>query len=219
MMFIQCRMNVSEMSWHRSHCRCSFMAITCQISLTLMQRHEAYTTWPLCWCNINAMLNKRHAPAAKLNQVSIVCLLPRFYLLTVWFPFEFVLSLQKPLPVHCPFVSLNIYVFVHMKLQKEAKLSSIIGSTSMTLGQQYHTLKGLDVGKCHTKFQLSSPEGMKVISCKRNADVNLHLNLPGYQRDIRTYAHRTYGRNITAKCYMPRSCQGRQRHKKKKKKQ
>ena len=47
----------------------------------------------------------------------------------------------------------------------------------MTLGQWYHTLKGLDVGKCHTKFQLSSPEDIKVISCKRNADVNLHLNL------------------------------------------
>ena len=47
----------------------------------------------------------------------------------------------------------------------------------MTLGQRYHTLKGLDVGKCHTKFQLSSPEDIKVISCKRNADVNLHLNL------------------------------------------
>ena len=47
----------------------------------------------------------------------------------------------------------------------------------MTLGQRYHTLKGLYVGKCHTKFQLSSPEGIKVISCKRNADVNLHLNL------------------------------------------
>ena len=41
----------------------------------------------------------------------------------------------------------------------------------------YHTLKGLDVGKCHTKFQLSNPEGIKVISCKRNADINLHLNL------------------------------------------
>ena len=51
----------------------------------------------------------------------------------------------------------------------------------MTLGQRYHTLKGLDVGKCHTKFQLSSPDGIKVISCKRNADINadinLHLNL------------------------------------------
>ena len=45
------------------------------------------------------------------------------------------------------------------------------------LGQRYHTLKGLDVGKCHTKFQLSSPESIKVISCKRNAVVNLHLNL------------------------------------------
>ena len=40
-----------------------------------------------------------------------------------------------------------------------------------------HTLKGPDVGKCHTKFQLSSLEGIKVISCKRNVDVNLHLNL------------------------------------------
>ena len=47
----------------------------------------------------------------------------------------------------------------------------------MTVGQRYHTLKGLDVGKCHTKIQLSSPEGIKVISYKRNADVNLHLNL------------------------------------------
>ena len=46
-----------------------------------------------------------------------------------------------------------------------------------TLGQRYHILKALVVGKCHTKFQLSSPEGIKVISCKRNADVNLHLNL------------------------------------------
>ena len=44
-------------------------------------------------------------------------------------------------------------------------------------GAPVYTLKGLDVGKCHTKFQLSSPEGIKVISCKRNADVNLHLNL------------------------------------------
>ena len=42
---------------------------------------------------------------------------------------------------------------------------------------QDHTLKGLNAGKCHIKFQLSSPEGIKVISCKRNADVNLHLNL------------------------------------------
>ena len=47
----------------------------------------------------------------------------------------------------------------------------------MTLGQWYHTLKGLDVGKCHTKFQLCSPEGIRVINCKRNVDVNLHLNL------------------------------------------
>ena len=44
-------------------------------------------------------------------------------------------------------------------------------------GQRDHTLNGLDVGKCHTKFQLSSPEGIKVISCKIDADVKLHLNL------------------------------------------
>ena len=47
----------------------------------------------------------------------------------------------------------------------------------MTLGQWYHALKGLALGKYHTKFQLSSPKVMKVVSCKRNADVKLHLNL------------------------------------------
>ena len=47
----------------------------------------------------------------------------------------------------------------------------------MILGQWYHALKGLALGKYHTKFQLSSPKGMNVISCKRNADVKLHLNL------------------------------------------
>ena len=58
-------------------------------------------------------------------------------------------------------------------------------------GQQYHTLKDLDVGKCHTKFQLSSPEGIKVISCKRNADVYLHLNLQVNLNLVTnvTYAH------------------------------
>ena len=76
----------------------------------------------------------------------------------------------------------------------------------MILGQRYHTLKGLDVGKCHTKFQLSSPEGTKVISCKRNADVNLHLNLQ-VNLDLVTNVTRTYGRNIMAKRYMPHSCQ------------
>ena len=43
----------------------------------------------------------------------------------------------------------------------------LVPPRGMTLGQRYHTLTGLDVGKCHTKFQLSSPEGIKVISCKR----------------------------------------------------
>ena len=46
----------------------------------------------------------------------------------------------------------------------------------MFLGQWYHALKDLALGKYHTKFQLSSPKGMKVIRCKRNADVKLHLN-------------------------------------------
>ena len=54
-----------------------------------------------------------------------------------------------------------------------------------------HTLKGPDVGKCHTKFQLSSLEGIKVItcSCKRNVDVNLHLNL---QVNLKLVTNLTY---------------------------
>ena len=42
-----------------------------------------------------------------------------------------------------------------------------------------------------TKFQLSSPEGIKVISCKRNADENLHLNFQVNLNLVRnvTYAH------------------------------
>ena len=89
----------------------------------------------------------------------------------------------------------------------------------MTLGQRYHTLKGLYMDKCHTKFQLSSPEGIKVKSCKRNADVNLHLNL-NLVTNV-TYAHmhvrtrhigKTLGPNIMAKRYMPHSCQGRWGH-------
>ena len=59
-----------------------------------------------------------------------------------------------------------------------------------TLGQRYHTLKGFDVGKCHTKFQLSST-GIEVISCKRNADVNLHLNL---QVNLNLVTNVTYAR-------------------------
>ena len=59
----------------------------------------------------------------------------------------------------------------------DASVPTLAPPRGMTLGQRYHTLKGLDVGKCHTKFQLSSPVGIKVISCKRNAGVNLHLNL------------------------------------------
>ena len=52
---------------------------------------------------------------------------------------------------------------------------------------------------------------MKVISCKRNTDVKLHLNLQVNLNLVTnvTYAHthvRTYGRNIKAKHYMPHSC-------------
>ena len=77
----------------------------------------------------------------------------------------------------------------------------------ITLGHWYHALKGLALGKYHTKFQLSSPKGMKIISCKRNADVKLHLNLQVNLNLVTnvTYAH-TYGRNITAKRYMPHYC-------------
>ena len=61
-------------------------------------------------------------------------------------------------------------------------------------------------------YKVSSPEGIKVISCKRNADVNLHLNLQVNLNLVTnvTYAHthvHTYGRNIKAKRYMPNSCQ------------
>ena len=81
----------------------------------------------------------------------------------------------------------------------------------MTLGQWYHALKGLALDKYHTKLQLSSPKGMKVISYKRNADVKLHLNLQVNVNLVTnvTYARthiRTYGRNSTAKRYMPHSC-------------
>ena len=76
----------------------------------------------------------------------------------------------------------------------------------MILGQRYHTLKGLDVGKCHTKFQLSSPEGLKIISCNWNAVVHLHLNL---QINLNLVRNVTNARNIMAKRYMPHSCQGR----------
>ena len=61
----------------------------------------------------------------------------------------------------------------------------------MTLGQWYHALEGLALGKYHTKFQLSSPKGMKVISCKRNADVKLHLNL---QVNLNLVTNVTYAR-------------------------
>ena len=63
------------------------------------------------------------------------------------------------------------------QIRQVSKVHKMPPLRGMTLGQRYHTLKGLDVGKCHTKFQLSSPEGVKVISCKRISDVNLHLNM------------------------------------------
>ena len=57
---------------------------------------------------------------------------------------------------------------------------------------------------------------MKVISCKRNVDVKLHLNLNLVTNVTNAYTHvRTYGRNITAKRYMPHSpAFGRRGHKK-----
>ena len=70
-------------------------------------------------------------------------------------------------------------------------------------GATYHKLKGLDVGKCHS--QLSSPEGIKVINCKRNADVNLNLNL---QVNLNLVMNVTYPHTdlTMAKHYMPHSC-------------
>ena len=84
----------------------------------------------------------------------------------------------------------------------------------MTLGQRYHTLKGLNVGKCQTKFQLSSPEGIKVISYKRNADVNLHLNL---QVNLNLVTNVTYAHtHVTArrKAICPTPAKDRRGHKK-----
>ena len=98
----------------------------------------------------------------------------------------------------------------------------LVPPRGMTLGQRYHTLKDLDVGKCHTKFQLSSPEGIKVISCKRNAVVNLHPNLQVNLNLVTngTYAHthvRTYARtDVTSRrnAMYPTPAKGRQGHKK-----
>ena len=81
----------------------------------------------------------------------------------------------------------------------------------MTLGQRYHTLKGLDAGKCHTKFQLSSLEGINVISCKRNADVNLHLNLQVNLNVTRIYVHMDVTSRRNAVCSTP--AKGRRGHK------
>ena len=76
----------------------------------------------------------------------------------------------------------------------------------MTLGQWYHALKGLALVKYHTKFQLSSPNGMKVMlqeKLERKIAPKLEGKLePGYERDMHIC---TYGRNITAKRYMPHS--------------
>ena len=83
----------------------------------------------------------------------------------------------------------------------------------MTLGQRYHIVKGLDIGKCHTKFQLSSPESIKVISCKRNADINLHLNL---QVNLNLVTNVTYVcMDVTSqrKAICPTPTKGRQGHK------
>ena len=57
---------------------------------------------------------------------------------------------------------------IRKKKEQKKQQQKLAPPRGMTLGQRYHTLKGLDVGKCHRKFQLSSPEGIKVNSCKRN---------------------------------------------------
>ena len=81
-------------------------------------------------------------------------------------------------------------------------------------GATVNTLKGLDVGKCHTKFQLSSPEGIKVISCKRNADVNLRLNL---QVNLNLVTNVTYAPMLVTSrrnAICPTPAKGRRGHKK-----
>ena len=127
---------------------------------------------------------------------------------------------------------LTMYIYPTYSKKKKIKIKTSNVSTvhgcplpqplapprGMTLGQRYHTLKGLDVGKCHTKFQLFSPEGIEVISFKRNADINLHLHKlageheSGYERDIHTYAHTdiTSWRNTIC----PTPAKGRRGHKK-----
>ena len=58
----------------------------------------------------------------------------------------------------------------------------------MSLGQWYHALKGLALDKYHTKFQLSSPKGVKVmLQEKRGRKIAPKLAgklEPGYERDI-----------------------------------
>ena len=84
----------------------------------------------------------------------------------------------------------------------------------MTLGQWYHALKGLALGKYPTMFQLSSSKGMKVISCKRNADVKLHLNL---QVNLNLVTNVTYARtDVTSRrnAICPTPAFGRWGHKK-----
>ena len=76
----------------------------------------------------------------------------------------------------------------------------------MILGQLYHALRELALGKYHTKFQLSSPKMYESYKLQEKRGRKIAPKLagklePGYERDIRTY-----GRNVTAKRYMLNSC-------------
>ena len=88
----------------------------------------------------------------------------------------------------------------------------------MPLGQWYHALKDLALGKYHTKFQLSSPKGMKVtykLQEKRGRKIAPKLAgklEPGYERDICTYARTDVTSRRNASC--PTPAFGRRGHKK-----
>ena len=47
----------------------------------------------------------------------------------------------------------------------------------MTQGPLYHEVKGLGLVEYLNKFQICSIKGTKVMSSKRNLDINLNVNL------------------------------------------
>lgn len=90
----------------------------------------------------------------------------------------------------------------------------------LTQGHLHHEVKGLGLCKYHTKFQLCSVKATNVISSKRNAEVNAHVNADvnwwhlldsGYERDIRTYARTDVTSRRNAIC--PPPAFGRRGHK------